>query len=108
MSAYGDDANDVSGGSVAAGDIDGDGIDGLIICAWRADPAAGHRNRPAGATALRCSTCTQLHAASVCRDLATVRKRWRSLPSVHTRIPVETWSCGRNAAEIHCGAELRR
>ena len=39
VTVYGDDAEDYSGNSVAAGDIDGNGTDDLIIGAWGADPA---------------------------------------------------------------------
>ncbi|UCH87763.1 MAG: FG-GAP repeat protein [Dehalococcoidia bacterium] len=38
---YGDDNEDFSGSSVAAGDIDGDTTDDLIIGAYAADPAGG-------------------------------------------------------------------
>ena len=41
LTVYGDDAGDLSGRRVAAGDINGDGTDDLIIGAWLADPAGG-------------------------------------------------------------------
>ncbi|UCH87255.1 MAG: FG-GAP repeat protein, partial [Dehalococcoidia bacterium] len=41
LTVYGDDADDNSGWSVAAGDIDGATTDDLIIGAERADPAGG-------------------------------------------------------------------
>ena len=47
LTVYGDDLGDWSGGAVAAGDINGDGSDDLIIGAYRADPAGG---RNAGET----------------------------------------------------------
>jgi hypothetical protein len=41
LTVYGDDAGDASGQAVAAGDINGDGRDDLIIGAYLADPAGG-------------------------------------------------------------------
>lgn len=41
LTVYGDDYNDGAGSSVAAGDIDGDGIDDLIIGAVAADTSGG-------------------------------------------------------------------
>ena len=41
LTVFGDDLQDFSGYSVAAGDINGDGTDDLIIGAFRADPAGG-------------------------------------------------------------------
>ena len=41
LTVYGDDAGDVSAWSLAAGDINGDGTDDLIIGAYRGDPAGG-------------------------------------------------------------------
>ena len=41
LTVYGDDAGDWSGFSVAAGDINGDTVDDLIIGAYRADRAGG-------------------------------------------------------------------
>ena len=41
LTVYGDDAEDYSGHAVAAGDIDGDATDDLIIGAYLADPAGG-------------------------------------------------------------------
>ena len=41
LTIYGDDAGDASGAAVAAGDINGDGRDDLIIGAYSADPAGG-------------------------------------------------------------------
>ncbi|MBI5285819.1 MAG: FG-GAP repeat protein, partial [Chloroflexi bacterium] len=41
LTAYGDDTSDSSGRVVAAGDINGDGTDDLIIGAYSADPAGG-------------------------------------------------------------------
>ncbi|UCG68680.1 MAG: DUF2341 domain-containing protein [Thermoplasmata archaeon] len=41
ITIYGDDADDQSGYSVSSGDINGDGIDDIIIGAYDADPAGG-------------------------------------------------------------------
>ena len=41
LTVFGDDAGDASGSFVAAGDIDGDGTDDLILSAVGADPAGG-------------------------------------------------------------------